>query len=193
LLGLIEPTKGDVLINEVSATTWFRENAGAISYMPQETNLVFGTILENICLGIELNEIDFDAVELAISQARLKSFIQDLPQGLDTVISAEAKNVSGGQRQRIGLARALYSKPSLLILDEATSAIDGAIEDEILQVIHSLPRETIVVFVAHRLSAIRDFPRILYVKAGELSSDGDLKTIMDDVPEFEKQIRRFIL
>lgn len=187
LLGLLAPTKGTIEIDSISADRWIYENVGKVSYLPQDITLVGGTLIENICLGIARNEIDPGKLAKAISRAQLEDFVSTLPLGVDSDLGIGIAKLSGGQKQRIGIARALYSRPNVLIMDEATSALDAETEHGIMNVLENFEDDVTVIFIAHRLSSIRDFPRILYFEDGELLADGDFSTVRSRVPRFNTQ------
>lgn len=189
LLGLLDPSMGSLQIGDIPAATWIEHNLGKVSYLPQETTLISGTLLQNICLGLDEEQIDFDGVALALRRAQLDAFVKDLPDGLETYLGVSGSNLSGGQKQRIGIARALYSNPNIIIMDEATSALDAETEHEIMTVLESLGNETTVIFIAHRLSSIRDFPRVMYFEDGALLCDGHFAEVRAKVPRFDAQVR----
>ena len=183
LLGLVSPTSGQVLFNNTKTDIWLEKNRGCVAYVPQEIRLIPGTILENICLGLNASEIDYSALDYALEVSQLKELIDYLPDGLQTNLLQEAKNLSGGQKQRIGLARALYTKPNLIVLDEATSALDSELEKVVLEVIRKYDPMAIVILVTHGLSAIREFKRIMYLDNGRIQVDGDYKNLISVHPQ----------
>ena len=128
-----QPSEGELLVDRsiVGAdTSQWQKN---IAYVPQATFLVDGTIKENIIFGHLNNEIEYERLAEICRIARVDEIIDSLPSGLDTKVGERGSNLSGGQRQRIGLARALYRGGSLLILDEATNALDSMLEDSIMK------------------------------------------------------------
>lgn len=187
-LGLLSPSAGLATIGNHSAGKWVDENPGKVSYLPQEVTLTNGTLLENVCLGIERSEIDWEAFSRAVQRAQLTGVIEQLEDGIDTNLGVGGTSLSGGQRQRIGLARALYSEPNILIMDEATSALDAVTEFEVMSALDNLDRKTTVIIIAHRLSSIRKFPRILYLENGVLLGDGNLSKVREEVPTFDRQL-----
>lgn len=155
VLGLIEPSAGNVTINHEAPSTWVRNNPGSVSYLPQSTNLISGTIAENIALGVASQALDVIKLNFAITTASLNSWVESLPDGVNTKLDPGGLNVSGGQIQRIGIARALYSTPGLLILDEPTSSLDNETEKAFLDLLGKLRGKTTIIVVTHRLVALQ--------------------------------------
>jgi ABC-type multidrug transport system fused ATPase/permease subunit len=189
LLGLLEPTNGTVTYNGVSLTNWnFREEK-PIAYLPQEVVIISGTILDNVCLGIPDSEIDLGRLDHILRQVQLGELIDDSEDGVFTKIGISGGQLSGGQKQRIGVARALYKSPSLLILDESTSSLDAETENLIISSVRNIDSNAIVIAIAHRLSSIKDFPRIIYVGNGQILADGTFDQVRTRVSDFENQIQ----
>jgi ABC-type bacteriocin/lantibiotic exporter with double-glycine peptidase domain len=115
--------------------------------------------------------------------------IDSLPDGLDSVLADKGSNLSGGQRQRIGIARALFTKPTILILDEATSSLDSSIEAGISDSLHSLRGEITVIVIAHRLSSIMKADEIIYIESGKILASGDFDQLRKLVPDFDMHAR----
>ena len=172
ILGLLEPESGSLKIEGVVSNRWVSNNPGKVSYVPQDTVLLKGTLTENICMGIEREDINLDQLQRAVSNASLDKFIETLPEGLDTRIGEGFTRLSGGQRQRIGIARAIYNSPQILIMDEATSSLDAETEDAIMSFLKTVGQETTLIFIAHRLSSVRNFSRLIYFEDGKLISEG---------------------
>ena len=187
-LGLLNPTIGEALIGTQPAATWVNENPGKVSYLPQEVTLTNGTLLENVCLGIERSEIDWDAFSRAAGRAQLTKVIEQLADGIETNLGVGGTSLSGGQKQRVGLARALYTEPDILIMDEATSALDAETEFEVMNALDDLGLHTTVITIAHRLSSIRKFPRIIYLESGLVLGDGNLDQIRKKIARFDNQL-----
>jgi ABC-type multidrug transport system fused ATPase/permease subunit len=193
LLGLLTPTCGDYKINGTGANEWFSDNYYSVSYVPQTITLVQGSIRDNIALFDENDSYDEKLLNDLIRTLGLDELLAKFDNSLNAELNAQSTNLSGGQAQRIAIARALYMRPKLLILDEATSALDSHNESSILEVVKSLSPETIVVFIAHRLSSVKDFSRYLYFSNGEIIADGDLDHIRTKVPEFDALVRNMPL
>jgi ABC-type multidrug transport system fused ATPase/permease subunit len=187
LLGVLTPDSGKVTISEVPPLEAISKWPGAISYVPQDVFISNGTIRENVALGYPIefatDELVFDALEIA----KLDEFVTSLPQGLDSPVGERGTKLSGGQRQRLGIARALFTKPNLLVLDEATSSLDGETEAGIAEAIQSLRGSTTVVMIAHRLSTIRNADLIVYLSNGRIIQTGTFNEIRKKLPDFDRQ------
>ncbi|MDQ0392681.1 ABC transporter ATP-binding protein [Labrys monachus] len=148
----------------------------AIAIVPQDTALLNRTLMENIRYG-RPDATDEEVWEAATA-ARCRSFIENLPEGLETVVGDRGVKLSGGQRQRIAIARAFLKNAPLLILDEATSALDSDSEEAIRQALESLMAGRTVITIAHRLSTLRNFDRILVLEGGKMIEDGAPEALM---------------
>ncbi|MEF8729240.1 MAG: ABC transporter ATP-binding protein [Accumulibacter sp.] len=122
--------------------------------MPQSICLSDHTIRHNVAFGLQREEIDDDAVWRALTAAQLEDFVRDLPGCLETPVGEHGIRLSGGQRQRIGMARALYGDPPVLVLDEATAALDNATESEVMRAVHALHGQKTVLIIAHRVTTL---------------------------------------
>ena len=189
LLGIIEPTSGEVLISGVSPLKSIDKWPGAIGYVPQDIAIIDGTIMQNVGVGYSDEEIDEKLVMQAVGVAALTDFVNSLPNGVHTNVGELGAKLSGGQRQRLGIARAMYTKPRLLVLDEATSALDGQTEFEIAKAIQSLGGEVTVVMIAHRLSTIKDADQVVYMSEGNVVCVGTFDEVRQSVPEFDNQAK----
>ena len=141
----------------------------AIAVVPQDISLFHRSLIENIRYARP--EASDDEVMAAAAAARC-DFIDQLPQGLDTIVGDRGARLSGGQRQRIALARAFLKDAPLLLLDEATSALDGPSEEAIREALARLMRNRTVIAIAHRLTTVRQFDRILVIGGGRVLQDG---------------------
>jgi ABC-type multidrug transport system fused ATPase/permease subunit len=189
ILGVIKPTSGDVRISGLSPLDVFDKWPGAIGYVPQNTIISQGSIKSNITLGypdeIFSDQLIWEVVEIA----QLKEFVASLPNGLDTVVGEMGQKISGGQRQRLGIARALITKPKLLILDEATSSLDSQVENSITEAIDSLSGNLTTIVIAHRLSTVRIANLVVCLKDGEVVSTGSFDHVKNSVPNFNLQAK----
>jgi ABC-type multidrug transport system fused ATPase/permease subunit len=172
LLGLLVPTSGAVKVDGVDIQCNIRGWQDRIGYVPQAIFLTDDTLRRNIAFGISDDQIDETAVWCALRAAQLENFVNTLPQGLDTLVGERGVRLSGGQRQRIGIARALYHDPQVLVLDEASSALDIATEQDVMQAVLSLQGEKTLLIVAHRLSTVRHCERIYRLEQGRIVQEG---------------------
>ncbi len=177
LLGLVEPSAGSIRLGRhelasASLGAWRR----SIGYVPQETILFHASVWENLTLADPAaSRAD---VELAVRRAHAHDFIAALPEGYDTVIGDQGVKLSGGQRQRLGIARALLTKPTLLLLDEAMSALDAESESELLRTLEELRNQMGILIVAHRLAAVRAADSICVLEAGRIVESGSWNELM---------------
>lgn len=189
ILGILKPTEGLISISGLLPSQAIDKWSGAIAYVPQETYIANGTIRENLTLGFPVEEVEDLILEKVLKQTSLWDFVSDLPDGLDTHLGQNGMRLSGGQRQRLGIARALLTNPLILILDEATSSLDGQLEAEITNAIGNLRGQVTLIVIAHRLSTVRDADQILYLNNGELVCTGTFSEVRDQVPDFDAQAK----
>jgi ATP-binding cassette, subfamily B, bacterial PglK len=185
----VEPTAGAVRIDGRSPGEVRAAEPGAISYVPQKPGMVSGSIAENIALGIPTAEIDRERLAAAIDDAYLTEFVASLPDGADTSVGAQVDSLSGGQIQRIGLARALYTRPSLLVLDEATSGLDASSEAYISETLKKLHRRVTVIVIAHRLSTVQHADVVHFVLDGRVAASGDFRTLRRTQPMVAEYVK----
>jgi ABC-type multidrug transport system fused ATPase/permease subunit len=138
-------------------------------------------------MGYPAHAITDSLANDALKTAQLIDFVADLPLGLETEVGDKGSKLSGGQRQRLGIARALFTKPRLLILDEATSSLDGETEAAISEAINALKGNVTVVLIAHRLSTVRHADRVVYMCDGEIQAQGSFDKVRELVPDFDRQ------
>jgi ABC-type bacteriocin/lantibiotic exporter with double-glycine peptidase domain len=131
-----------------------------------------------VAFGIPDTEIDDSAVARAIAEAQLQEFVASLPEGIETQVGERGVRLSGGQRQRIGIARALYHDPAVLVLEEATSALDTATEKEVMQAVTAPHGMKTVVIIAHRLSTVETCDRLYLSKEGHIVADGPPEAVL---------------
>ncbi len=180
LLGFLPPDTGSITVDGVQMGDCRQEWQRSIGYVAQDVYLVDDTLRVNVALGWRGEAIDDEAVEEAIRLAQLDDVVRELPDGLETVVGERGVRLSGGQRQRLGIARALYVRPTVLILDEATSNLDTATEQRIVDTLAELRRELTMVIVTHRISTVRDCDRIIYLEKGVVRVSGTF----DDLAAF---------
>jgi ABC-type bacteriocin/lantibiotic exporter with double-glycine peptidase domain len=186
-LGILKPDLGHISISGLDPSEAIIRWPGAIAYVPQDVVLYEGTIGSNITLGFPHSSSNEVMSWNALEVAQLKVFVELLPSGLHTQISEDGVNFSGGQRQRLGIARAMYTKPKLLVLDEATSSLDGQTESDISNAIQQLRGDVTVVMIAHRLSTVRNADKVVYMERGRILAVGSFDEVRAQVPDFDSQ------
>lgn len=162
---------------------------GAIGYVPQDVVILNGTIKENIVFGFGIEEVPEELIYEALRKAHLFDHVSDLQDGVNSFVGDKGTSLSGGQRQRLGIARALVSKPKLLILDEATSSLDGKSEADISDSINEFRGEVTTLIIAHRLSTIRNADKVIYLNKGKIEFIGTFDEVRKNVPEFDNQAK----
>jgi ABC-type multidrug transport system fused ATPase/permease subunit len=187
ILGVLNPDKGLIQISGLSPLDAIKKWPGAISYVPQDVMISNGTIRENIALGYPPAAATDESVLEALKIADLVEFVNALPNGLDTQVGERGTKISGGQRQRLGIARAMFTNPSLLVLDEATSALDGETELKVSDAIRDLGQSATVVLIAHRLSTVKDADMVVYMNNGKIEAVGRFDEVRIKVPDFDRQ------
>ena len=187
LLGVLIPDSGSILISEQSPHSAINKWPGAISYVPQDVVIVSGTIRENVALGYPTEIATDDLFMRAIKIAHLENYVLGLPNGLESQVGERGVKISGGQRQRLGIARAMFTQPHFLVLDEATSSLDGETEAGIADSIDRLRGATTVLIIAHRLSTIRKADIVVYLSEGEIKATGTFDQLRQELPEFDYQ------
>ena len=172
-----DPQRGRVLIDNQDIATVTQESLrAAIGVVPQDVSLFQRSVMENIRYG-RPHAADED-VCAAAAAARSLDFIATLPDGMDTLVGERGVKLSGGQRQRIAIARAFLKDAPLLLLDEATSSLDSESEATIREALDRLMRGRTVIAIAHRLATVRDFDRIIVLRAGQILQDGPPDQLM---------------
>ncbi len=185
LLGMHEPLSGTVQISGLPPFQAIYNWPGAISYVPQSVKLINGTIRENITFGYPKESDSDQLLENSIRSASLDEFVSGLSDGVETLIGKNGIGMSGGQAQRIGIARALFTNPKLLILDEATSSLDNETELDVSKSISQLKGKVTLVVIAHRLSTIRKADKVVYLDKGNLVIEGTFDEVRRAVPGFD--------
>jgi ATP-binding cassette, subfamily B, bacterial PglK len=185
LLGILEPDTGSVSVDGASLDERREPWQRSIGYVPQDVYLVDDTLRANVGLGWYGTEIDEVRVREAVRLAELDDVVARLPQGLDTRVGERGVRLSGGQRQRVGLARALYTAPSVLVLDEATSNLDQLTERQIVDTLTALRGGVTMIVVTHRVASVRSCDRVLYLDGGRIRALGTFDEVCGSVPEFD--------
>lgn len=190
ILALYQPEKGALLVDD---TVIDHDNRRAwqntIGYVPQDIFLLDATVRENIAFGVSKDNIDDERVVLAAKQAYLHDFItEQLPKGYDTFVGERGVRLSGGQRQRIGIARTLYRAPSVIVLDEATSAVDNLTEKKIVKSIEALGNDRTVIMIAHRLNTVKNCDCIYMMENGKVIASGTYDELATQNEKFRSML-----
>ncbi|MGA1415875.1 MAG: ATP-binding cassette domain-containing protein, partial [Candidatus Nanopelagicaceae bacterium] len=188
LIGIYAGSTGSVRFNGIPNREWVKANPGGIGYVPQSPYILGGDFITNIALGIPENEVDLQRIDEVIAKAQLIDLVRAMPDGLHTDLSNFGSRLSGGEKQRLALARALYTNPSLLIIDEGTSALDGRTEFEVTRAILGLRNTLTIIVIAHRLASIKEADQIFLLDKGHLIASGDFKTLRESSKEFQEQV-----
>jgi len=179
LLGLYKPLKGDITVDNISIykdpAAWMRN----ISYIPQEVFLIDASIKSNIALGFDEKAIDKKKLLQAVKLAQLTEFVAELDDGLDTIVGERGARISGGQKQRIALARSFYFDREVIIMDEATAAIDNETEKEIVRAIDNVHGKVTLIVIAHRFSTIKSCDVLYRIIDGKVAESGTYKQLIE--------------
>jgi ATP-binding cassette subfamily C protein len=188
LCGLLKPIKGQIIVDGKNISDNLEGWRKKISYVPQDVYLLDDSVRNNIAYGQDLIDIDDDLISQVSKLAMLDQYIDGLEFGYETLIGENGAKMSGGQRQRLGIARALYKRPGILILDEGTAALDNKSQEHILKSISSLSDEITVITIAHRLETLKNSELIFLIKDGHLSKEISL----DMLDVFDGNLSKFI-
>lgn len=189
ILGIAKPTTGKIEVFNQSPRDVILQNKGAIGYVPQMTSLLSDTLRENLLLGSNSPTATDKYLYSILEAVGLKDEFEALGLNLNTTMGESGIKLSGGQLQRLGIARALVTQPSFLVLDEATSSLDATSENTIISTLNSLQGKISMVIIAHRLSTIRNVNKIYYIENGEVISSGTFEQLRRDVNDFDVQAK----
>ena len=187
VLGVLSPHSGEISISGMSPSSAIENWPGAIAYVPQDVAIAIGTVRENIALGFPNEYATDERINKALKIAHLESFVTTLDRKSDTHIGERGAKLSGGQRQRLGIARAMFTNPKLLVLDEATSSLDAETEASVSNAIQSLRGGTTILMIAHRLATVRSADLVIYMASGKILAQGTFEQVRATVPDFDKQ------
>lgn len=189
LLGMFEPTEGQISISNLKPSDCVVQFPGLIGYVPQDIAIFEGTIRENIAIGFPIEMATDERVHAALKYAHLEDQFATLPLGIDFNVGPRGSKLSGGQRQRLGIARAMFTRPKILILDESTSALDAQTEDQVSKALETIPYDVTKVIIAHRLSTVINANLVVYLERGRIISTGTFSEVRSEVPNFDTQAK----
>jgi ATP-binding cassette, subfamily B, bacterial len=189
LVRLVDPGTGEVLLDGVDVRALREGEVSAqVAFVPQGTFLFDDTVRGNVTLGADLPD---EEVWAALQVAAVDDVVRRLPEGLDTRVGERGATLSGGQRQRIALARAVVRRPRLLVLDDATSAVDPAVEARILDSLRDAERPSTVVVVAYRQATIALADEVVWLEGGRVLARGSHEQLLAEVPGYAALVRAY--
>lgn len=190
IMGLIQPTAGAVSVDGVKLDTprLVRSWQKNLGYVAQHILLIEDSVAANIAFGETAEDIDRQRVWQVLETVQMKGFVEGLPGGIDYFLGEDGIRLSGGQRQRIGIARALYHDPSVLVLDEATAALDVATEQAFAASLEAMRGSRTLIVIAHRLSTLRHCDRIVMMAEGGVIGIDSFEGLEDSCPEFRRLV-----
>jgi ABC-type multidrug transport system fused ATPase/permease subunit len=191
MLGLLPACSGSIAIDNQSLSDDLIDSyQRSIGYVPQSIFILDDTVVANVAFGVPKAEIDYEKVSRALHQASAMSFVEKLPEGVETRLGQDGKRLSGGQRQRIGIARSLYRESKILILDEPTSALDIDSEFEFMSLLQVLKTEVLIIVISHRPAAIKLSDYIVMLEDGRVVADGSYELLRKDNIYFKNMMEK---
>ena len=187
MLGILEPTDGKVEVSGLPPRVAIQQHSGAIAYVPQEAQLISGSVRHNLHFGVPEETYSEREMISAIQTVGLNGFLENLPNGIDSDLGINGFQLSGGEAQRLALARALLSKPSILILDEALSALDNMTEITISNNLSQLKGKITLIMITHRISSLFNFDNIIVLESGEISDEGSFNVLKSKATFFDEE------
>ena len=188
LVGLLQPNKGNIVVddfdlNRINLNSYYKH----IAYLPQEPSVFNGTLRENLVFD---ETVDDTILMNALTNAGLDGLFSKLDKGFDTPLGERGITLSGGERQQLALARLWFSNAKIIILDEATSAIDNLTEESVMRNIMTLLKEKTVIAVAHRLDSIKTFDNIILFQNGQIAEQGQFDDLINRRQSFYELYNR---
>jgi ATP-binding cassette, subfamily B, bacterial PglK len=174
ILGLLDPQEGNLSLGDIkiqpnNASSW----QSRIGYVPQDIFLLNSTLAENIAIGLPLEDIDIDRIKKCLDLAQLSQFVnEELENGIYSIVGERGSNLSGGQKQRVGIARALYTNPKIIILDEASSDLDVITERKFIEVMDKIKDNIMIIIITHKITTIKNCDKIIILENGKVSDSG---------------------
>jgi ATP-binding cassette, subfamily B, bacterial PglK len=178
ILGLFKPQSGDIEVDGVSVYRDLRAWQNVLGYVPQSIFLIDDTLESNIAFGVPDHLIDQDRLKNAIKMAQLSEVVEQLPNGIKTIVGERGILLSGGQRQRVGIARVLYHGREVLVFDEATAALDNETEYLVTEATKALSGSNTIIIIAHRLSTIEHCDHIYQIEQGKVIKSGSYQEVV---------------
>jgi ABC-type bacteriocin/lantibiotic exporter with double-glycine peptidase domain len=184
ILNIYSPNAGEICIFDGSEKIQI-ENYSNVGYVSQNPVIFRGSVLQNITLGVNDLDIDYNLVDFVVKHSNLQLVLDKMPEGLSTELSNLESILSGGEKQRISFARALYSKPKLLVIDEGTSSLDVTSEKLLTNYLTSLKGQATIIIVTHRITTLRNIEKIYFFEEGKITGSGNYNSLQNLVPDFK--------
>jgi ATP-binding cassette, subfamily B, bacterial PglK len=187
LLGMYEPTSGNIKVSGLPPREAVKTWPGVISYVPQDIAIIDGTIAKNITL--QESDQQESQIQVSLERAHLIDDVMAMTNKLNEVVGERGTRLSGGQRQRLGIARSLYTKPEMIIFDEATSSLDPITEKSVTDAIYNKESGVTLIVIAHRLSTVRHADLVILLDQGRLIAKGTFDEVRSLAPKFDEQAK----
>jgi ATP-binding cassette subfamily C protein len=187
LLGMYQPTSGHIKVSGLPPREVVKTWPGLISYVPQDIAIIDGTIAKNIAL--QDSDQQKNQIRASLERAHLLDDVMAMTNKLNEVVGERGTRLSGGQRQRLGIARALYTKPEMIIFDEATSSLDPITEKSVTDAIYNKKSGVTLIVIAHRLSTVRHADLVILLDQGKLIAKGTFDEVRFLAPKFDEQAK----
>lgn len=185
VMALLEPDEGRITADGSDVHAHRQAWQANLGYIPQDVYLLDDTVARNVAFGIPDHEVDRDRIWEGLRAAQLEDFIAGLPDGLETRVGERGVRISGGQRQRVAIARALYRRPSVLVLDEATSSLDVQTERAVMEAVEALAGERTVLAITHRLASVQRCRKIWMLEEGRVAAQGTYDELLKQSERFQ--------
>lgn len=179
ILGLLNTSQGKIIIDDVEVNNNDRIIWKNLSYIPQDIYILDDSIKNNIAFGTTDQDLNKEYLNKVIKCCELEEFIKSSPDGINTIVGDRGIRISGGQKQRLSICRALYSKPEILFMDEATSNIDNETEEKIIKNLKNFSEEITIIAIAHKLSTLKYFDKIFIIEEGKIKDSGDFNKLKE--------------
>lgn len=182
LLGLLRPQEGSIHVDGHDIRGRERAWMSNVAYIPQGVFLLDASIIKNVALGVREGAVDAERLDAAVKLAQLSEAVSGLAEGLETVVGERGVRLSGGQRQRVALARAFYNERDVIVMDEATAALDNETERLVVEAIRNLRGKKTVIVIAHRLTTVKHCDIIYKLEAGRVVASGTYDEVVGESP-----------
>ena len=168
IIGVLRPSSGTIKLNDKNLDENLYEWQKTIGYVPQDLYILDDTILNNIAFGVDTENVSLEKCKESLSRAQLLDFVESLDDKYNTILGNRGIRLSGGQRQRLGIARALYKNPKIIILDEATNALDIKTESEFLKILKNIKNYSTILIISHRPEITDHCDRVIKLENGKI-------------------------